>query len=213
MLGIRCPECNGTYQIVEIKQSPFCRKCGKYLSESYIIDLNDEANREIIKEQIQNETSNDFEKTYLKIKQTVPDPRLLDSLIVAKKVEEYRQFWKPQKVNVILLAESHVYTNDEEFALQCRKDLQDYFIKDYPTNFVRFVYCLCSGEPEMFRASFKHKRHTQFWKIFCSCIAKTSTYLKFERILKRETTLNQRLTNKVSILKEMHDRGIWLLDA
>lgn len=154
-----------------------------------------------------------LERAYSVINSILPVHITVDSFDVVKQVEEYRQFWKPKRLNVLLLAESHVYTRDEEYALECNKDFQDYFIKNYPTHFVRFVYCLCSGEPEMFSVKFKHKRHIQFWKIFCSCVANSSLNLGFEQIRKRETTLNQRLRNKVRILQEMHDRGIWLLDA
>ena len=46
-------------------------------------------------------------KTYELLQQSLPDAGL-ESLEVVKQVEGYRQFWKPQEVNVVLLAESHV---------------------------------------------------------------------------------------------------------
>lgn len=51
-----------------------------------------------------------LERTCELIGKACPGARI-DSLEVIKQVEEYRQFWKPEKTNVILLAESHVYTD------------------------------------------------------------------------------------------------------
>jgi len=47
-------------------------------------------------------------ETYNLIKSRIPKTQQIDSLDVVKQVEQYRQFWKPAKINVILLAESHV---------------------------------------------------------------------------------------------------------
>lgn len=51
--------------------------------------------------------------TYQEIQQATPNAKI-DSLEVVKQVEEYRQYWKPKKTNVVLLAESHVYTDEED---------------------------------------------------------------------------------------------------
>jgi len=54
------------------------------------------------------EYNSSVEKTYHEIRRLYP--RLtVDSLQVVQTVEEYRQYWKPKKTKVILLAESHVY--------------------------------------------------------------------------------------------------------
>ena len=95
----------------------------------------------------------DLENAYFTIKRLLPKPNLIDSLNVVKTVEEYRQFWKPKTVKVILLAESHVFTTQDEYNLK----LNEYWIQkllgsesmDYPRNFVRFVYCLGYGEKRL----------------------------------------------------------------
>jgi len=59
----------------------------------------------------------DIERVYHLIKQAVPNVNV-DSLEVVKKVEEHRRFWKPNQTSVVLLAESQVYTDKEDFEIE-----------------------------------------------------------------------------------------------
>ena len=153
-----------------------------------------------------------IEKTYEIIKNCIQSN--IDSLNVVKQVEEYRQFWKPELTNVILLAESHVYTDERDFEVKCNKHVLNSFIPNYPIHYVRFVYCLGYGENDILNQHLGDNRGTpQYWKIFCSCVAENDKDLGFQKILKTETSLTQRLRNKVNILQEMQKKGIWLLDA
>jgi hypothetical protein len=156
-----------------------------------------------------------LEQTYKLIKARIPNTQQIDSLDVAKQVEQYRRFWKPEQAKVVLLAESHVFTTDEEFASECNKFALSNFIQNYPTHYVRFVYCLGYGEPDILSKQLESNRGrtSQFWKIFSSCVAKNDIDLGFQRILTGKTQLHQRLGNKVGILQEMKSRGIWLVDA
>ena len=63
-----------------------------------------------------------LEETYGLIKKSFPDT-IVDSLDVVKQVEEYRQFWKPEKVKVALLAESHVYTDSTWFETKLNSEI------------------------------------------------------------------------------------------
>jgi hypothetical protein len=58
-------------------------------------------------------------------------------------VETYRRYLKPDTVRVVLLAESHVFTSDEDrkIAIPPIDDLPG-----YPRQYARFVYCLGLGE-------------------------------------------------------------------
>lgn len=145
---------------------------------------------------------------------------MIDSLEVVKQVEEYRQFWKPEKTNVVLLAESHVYTNEKDYEAKCKSSILDRIMlpenPNYPVNFVRFVYCLGYGENELLtkRPDRRNKGTPDYWKIFSSCVAENEEDLGFSRVLKKGTrSLFQRLRNKVNILRKMKERGVWLLDA
>lgn len=157
-----------------------------------------------------------LEQTYDLVRRSFPDATI-DSSDVVKQVEEYRQFWKPEKVNVILLAESHVYTDNFDFASKLDKKVTDRIAPNYPSRLVRFVYCLGYGENQLLETATTRRRNTgtpQFWKIFCSCVAESQEDLGFWRILRKGTpSFAERIQNKKCILEEMRSKGIWLLDA
>jgi len=156
-------------------------------------------------------------KAYELIKKNVLQNIQVDSLEVVKQVEEYRQFWKPYKTNVILLAESHVFTEKQDYEIRCDSSILHEIIQNYPLRFVRFVYCLCYGENELLTIRRTDRKNTgtpQYWKIFSSCVAENENDLGFPAILKTKTpSLIQRLRNKVKVLQKMREKGIWLLDA
>lgn len=159
-----------------------------------------------------------IEKTYELIKKCVPYGMLIDSLEVVKQVEEYRQFWKPKEINVVLLAESHVYTDKQEYTILYNKLSLNKIIPNYPLHFVRFVYCLGYGENELLNRPLKKNTGTpQYWKIFTSCVAENECDLGFHKVLKSRKngtpSFRQRIANKVNILRNMQEKGVWLLDA
>lgn len=166
---------------------------------------------------IATEVEKNIERAYQLIKKSVSNGMLIDSLEVVKQVEEYRQFWKPKELNVALLAESHVYTDEKDFEMECDRFTLHGIIPNYPLRFVRFVYCLGYGEDKLLtrkRADMKNTGTPQYWKIFSSCVAENEDELGFHRILKTKTpSFIKRLHNKVSVLQKMKDKGIWLLDA
>lgn len=157
----------------------------------------------------------EFEQSYRLIKQSLPRVTV-DSLEAIKHVEEHRQFWKPNQTNVVLLAESHVYTDREDFEIELDKTILSKLPSGYPSHFVRFVYCLGYGENEILtkKPTRKNAGTPQYWKIFCSCVAENKDNLGFEKVIKRGTKrLVDRLQNKLNILQHMKKKGIWLLDA
>ena len=93
----------------------------------------------------------DLRTCYDEIKKIALD-QILDSFEVVKEVDRYRDFWKPQKPRIILLAESHVHTCDEDFAHRWSYPDDG----TYHGNLVRFVYCLANGERDLdFRFGFE----------------------------------------------------------
>ncbi len=152
--------------------------------------------------------------TYERLKVYVPRGKQIDSFDVVKQVEEYRQWWRPKQPGVYLLGESHVATNEEDFNSEITRYQKD-LIPNYPTHFVRAVYCLGSGEKALFDRVPKNNSGTwQFWRIFSSCISSSCNDLGFSKIVKKGTpNTYRRILNKVNILKEMQRKGIWLMDA
>lgn len=156
-------------------------------------------------------------RAYELIRQNIPRNARIDSLEVVKQVVQYRQFWQPEKTNVVLLAESHVYTDEKDYEIECDRFVLHRIIPNYPVRFVRFVYCLGYGENKLLtrrRTDRKNPGTHQFWKIFSSCVADSENDLGFHRVLKTRTrSFIRRLHNKVGVLRKMRDKGIWLLDA
>ena len=120
-------------------------------------------------------------------------------------VETYRRYFKPENVKVLLLAESHVFTgnNDRKIAVPAIPALPG-----YPTHYARFVYCLGYGEKNLTESPSHPPRDgtPQFWKIFFSCCNPVSASSDFAPILSR-TPYPQRLHNKIALLKRLKEKG------
>jgi hypothetical protein len=133
-------------------------------------------------------------------------------------IEQYRQYWRPEKVNIILLAESHVFTSntDRSFKLNDVKD-DDVLLTGYPDSYAKFVYCLAYGEETLTKGD-NHPAIAdgtpQFWKILYSCINKVESNESFSPVLKSGTKASsERIHNKIKLLLKLKKRGIWLVDA
>jgi hypothetical protein len=84
-----------------------------------------------------------------------------------------------------------------------------------PEDFVRTVYCLGYGEPDLLVYPVQGNSSTpQFWKVFFACIHRITDFRSFAPVQKSGCpSLLERLENKISLLRSMQKRGIWLLDA
>lgn len=151
----------------------------------------------------------DLEKCYDQIKEILRDKtEPFDSV---RLVYEYRQYFKPDPVNIILLAESHVRTTDEDrgiplLPLSC--------LPGYPEHYAKFVYCLAYGERNLTKSQSHPKRDgtPQFWEVFYSCDNIISSNTDFGSILKR-TPFEDRKKEKIRLLVSLKHKGIWLLDT
>ncbi len=131
----------------------------------------------------------------------------IDSLDIVEEVAKMRHQWKPGKVRVVLLAESHAHTSQEDFATS-------WHIPDtiYKGKFVRFVYCLANGEKGLVPSVRHNKGTSQYWKIFYSCLNQISNNRDFGPVL-QSTPFDRRIANKVGLLSKLKEAGIWLIDA
>ena len=140
----------------------------------------------------------------------------VDSFEVVNEVDKYRNYWKPKKANVILLAESHVFTSDDDFKIKINYSNYKDLIPNYPEGYVRFVYCFGYAEHSLLEnttISKKLKLGTpQFWKIFSASISKNEQF-NFDAIKKSTTKTDERIRNKINLLKKLRDEGIWLVDS
>jgi hypothetical protein len=147
--------------------------------------------------------------TYLRLEKILGDN--IESLDSVQLVETYRRYWKPEKVKTILLAESHVYTSDDDRSISI-PTLP--LLPGYPAQYARFVYCIGYGERMLTKSRIHPKRDgtPQFWKIFYSCNSHVSSPHDFRPILS-QTDFEQRILNKIQLLQDLKAKGVWLVDT
>lgn len=132
-----------------------------------------------------------------------------ESAAVLRAVATHRDYWKPPEVRVLLLAESHVLTQQHELAATVKLDPHGH--SGAPSEFVRLVYCLGYGEDELLSAKPSNNGGTpQFWKLLAACVGDPND----AQVLKTtEPDLRRRIAAKIRLLEELRSRGVWLLDA
>jgi len=138
-----------------------------------------------------------------------------DSFPVVQEVEALREYWRPDKPCVILLAESHVATEDEDFRAESDGAiLRRHGLRDYPSHFVRFAYCLAAGERGLLppKARPKSRSKWQFWRVLWSG-ENDPTKRHFDLTKRANPDSETRIGKKVELLKALRRRRIWLLDA
>ena len=152
-----------------------------------------------------------LEKAYSEIKKSIGNRLEFESFKVVKSVDDHRNFWKPENVKVMLLAESHVFTKDSEHDSNMRYD-EFVDLEECPTGYVKLVYCIGYGEKDMVKIPV-NRGTPQFWKIFVSCLNQ-NVDLEGKKILLSQTQdFHQRIHNKISVLEQLKKKGIWLVDA
>ena len=131
---------------------------------------------------------------------------------VVQTVESHRNYWRPARVRVLLLAESHVYTKAQECVPMGGAGMFE--LRDCPQRFIRLVYCLGYGESEYVGAHPLSNTGTpQYWKIFSSCVYPIDASA-FGAVLKRQTPgFHARLSAKIDLLNRLRQVGVWLVDA
>lgn len=138
----------------------------------------------------------------------------IEPIEVWRRAEEHRAYWRPVRVRVILLAESHVHTTASE--LERKVILPGMPGNDLPRGFVRLVYCLGYGENDLLDHPFipgKDNPGTpHYWKIFYSCINLIQSNADFAPVLK-QTPFQQRIKNKLALLRRLKEAGVWLVDT
>lgn len=139
----------------------------------------------------------------------------IEPIETIQNVDEHRRFWRPEKVKTILLAESHVYTGkvEAEQTIEFPKNI----LASAPKSFARFVYCLGYGESFLLQKPLTIQRNTgtpQFWQVFHSCVNQVAHNEDFAAVQKKRTPdFSQRIQNKLQLLYQLRQKGIWLVDG
>lgn len=152
---------------------------------------------------------NKLYECYLELKNILGNE--IESFESIQLVEEYRKYWKPKNVKIILLAESHVFTSDSDRDIKLKNNTK---LPSFPREYAKFVYCLAYGERTLTNDKSHPRRDgtPQFWKIFYSCVNKVEGNQDFEPILSK-TPYSERILNKIAILNKMKESGVWLVDT
>lgn len=140
-----------------------------------------------------------------------------ESFEVVRCTEAHRAYWRPHRVRVMLLAESHVFTSSDDLTRRvCRFPEGKSIPTDMPADFVRLVYCLGYGENGLLDQPIDSPRRNpgtpHFWKIFYSCVNRIGISEDFGPILVSRTPNSERIRNKVPLLRELQKRagtGTW----
>jgi hypothetical protein len=128
--------------------------------------------------------------------------------------EECRQAWRPERLRVLLLAESHIATTAAELA--CRVALPPGLDWPGPRRFVRHIYCAGYGEPELILtppgSEARPRGGTpQFWRLLAA--AEGAHCPAWPAVARRGTAVAARLAAKAALLRRLRAWGVWLTDA
>eukprot|EP00553_Chaetoceros_curvisetus_P011294 CAMPEP_0204637518 /NCGR_PEP_ID=MMETSP0717-20131115/36834_1 /ASSEMBLY_ACC=CAM_ASM_000666 /TAXON_ID=230516 /ORGANISM="Chaetoceros curvisetus" /LENGTH=445 /DNA_ID=CAMNT_0051656963 /DNA_START=57 /DNA_END=1394 /DNA_ORIENTATION=+ len=159
-----------------------------------------------------------------------------ESYAAMKVAKEYYDYWRPNKVKIIILAESHVFT-DELDATQGHVISTDVLsLEEYPgpRDYCALVYCIGYGEKSvlvprenkdtlsanttvhMQCPSTAAKGTVQFWKVLSALAGEAPGDDGTFGTSVKKTTMkcdNIRIRNKFNILMKLRKEGIWLLDT
>ena len=132
------------------------------------------------------------------------EPEPLETALL---VEEYRWFWKPEKVKFVLVAESHVYASEQEIAVKIVPWKLHNYAPSYPDggplNFAKIVYCPGYGMSEILDHPEQIESNPGTWQFINL----------FRKCLGYDTPSARSLEWKTRILNAAKKNGIWLLDA
>lgn len=113
-------------------------------------------------------------------------------------VEDWRDAWRPQRVRVLLVAESHVaeHAGDDGVRVVCDRP-------DLPSDYCRLVYCLGYGDSTVCRprAPASNRGTPQYWRIFATLAAG------------EPTPAAHGVRAKLAVLEKLREAGVWLVDA
>jgi len=85
-------------------------------------------------------------------------------------------------------------------------------LRECPTRYVKLVYCLGYGEKDMVNVP-TNRGTPQFWKIFVSCLNQNFNSEGKKILLSKTPEFLQRISNKISVLEQLKEKGVWLVDA
>lgn len=130
-------------------------------------------------------------------------------------VRAWREAFRPQRVRVLLLAESHVASRpgDERISVRLPPHHQT-SAPDLPAAFCRLVYCLGYGESEICSSAPAANGGTwQYWDLFGAVAGAIDDRFGPAMPRRHASSLDSRLEWKLQALAILRRSGVWLEDA
>lgn len=140
-----------------------------------------------------------------------------ESLEYLDRVVQWRLAWRPHRVRILLVAESHVAEQDGD--IDCNVELPEGLAPNLslPKGFCRLVYCLGYGEKAICYPTLPDNNQGtwQFWDLLGSigAVFDSSISSKMPRKANSNSSLATRIQWKISLLNILADAGVWLEDA
>jgi len=128
-------------------------------------------------------------------------------------VAAWRNAWRPEKVRVLLVAESHVAEEDGDVRVSVEPPTWAH--RHLPTSFCRLVYCLGYGEPRLCTPEpvANATATWQFWDLF-GAIAGGRQPMQPRKGSSPDAHADEhRLQWKLDVLSWLQRHGVWLVDA
>lgn len=123
--------------------------------------------------------------------------------------EACRAAWRPARLEVLLLAESHIATSAAELARHVR--LPSGLDWPGPAGFIRHLYCAGYGEPTVLEGAAPRGGTPQYWRLLAA--AEGAGAPAWSAVRHAGTRPKVRLVAKAALLHRLRARGIWLTDA
>jgi len=143
-----------------------------------------------------------------------PAPLKSESDAYLQAVRDWRNYWRPEKINVLLIAESHVHEMDGDDQTEV-VSLEEYGLQGHPEVFCRLIHCLGYGEQDLLTSEVTSNGGGtwQFWDIFGAIACCDIDHPDSKQPRKGKSDLAERVRWKVKTLEALKNRGIWLIDA
>lgn len=136
-----------------------------------------------------------------------------DSRPYLEGIRAWRQVWRPEKVRVVLVAESHVGEQPGDLRVRVRRPVG--IRKSLPEQYVRLVYCLGYGLDSLCKPCSRPPKPNsgtkQFWDLL-GAVAKCDIHAEQPQRSKGARD-EERLAWNLDVLNTLKRKRVWLVDA
>ena len=137
-----------------------------------------------------------------------------ESMEYLTRIDQWRRAWRPERVRVLLIAESHVAERAGDLDVQVILPPNVGADPTLPRGFCRLVYCLGYGESDICGPVTHGNAGTwQFWDLFGTVASRLDSSITPLMPRRGDSVLAARRGWKLSVLETLSEGGVWLVDA